>query len=133
MFSIDDKEYHGVSCLVDGLSETFSLLEGLASRRTQSGKMWYNIIGTETSHTLTIRRDPTLSEEAWNELWTILSEPVSDHKFTVPYGTNGQITYRGHIVSGTRALENSIDGFNIWGDYSITIVPTAPQVMAEEV
>lgn len=131
MFSIDGTEYHGVACLVDGLAETFNLLEGLSSRRKQSGKMWYDIIGTETSHTLTLRRDPTLSEEAWNELWQILSEPVSEHEFTVPNGTNGQITYKGHITGGSRALENSIDGFNIWGDYSITIIPTEPQVMVE--
>ena len=132
MLTIDGTEYHGVACLVDGLTESFNLLEGLSSRRTQAGNMWYDIIGTERSHTFTIRRDPTLPDEKWNELWELLSEPVSEHAFAIPYGMNGEINYYGHIVSGTRQLENQIDGFNIWGDYTITVVPTRPQQMSED-
>ena len=132
MLTIDGNEYHGVSCLVDGLTESFNILEGLPSRRAQSGRMWYDILGTERSHTLTIRRDPTLSEDKWNELWELLSEPVAEHTFAFPYGSNSEINYYGHIVSGTRQLENTIDGFNIWGDFTITVIPVMPQQMAEE-
>ena len=128
MFKIDGTEYNGEYCLVDGITETFTLLEGLASARRQSKAMWYDIIGTEISHTVTLRRgdcDP----EKWEELWSILRSPTVSHAFEFPDGTNGYIQYEGHITTGSRML-NYIDETNAayWGDYTIVIIPMNPQL-----
>lgn len=128
MFIIDGVEYNGEYCLVDGITETFTLLEGLASARLQSKSMWYDIIGTEISHTVTLRRG-NCELEKWEELWNVLRSPTTSHMFQFPDGQNDFIMYEGHITTGSRALNYIDDGQNAyWGDYSIVIIPIAPQL-----
>lgn len=128
MFIIDGIEYNGEYCLVDGITETFTLLEGLPSARLQSNSMWYDIVGTEISHTVTLRRG-NCDPEKWEQLWSILRSPTASHNFVFPDGAEGTIQYQGHITTGSRAL-NFIDVVNKanWGDYTIVITPISPQL-----
>lgn len=129
---LDLEEY----CIVDGLEETFTLIEGSASQRKQNFAMFYDIVGTEFKHTVLFRKNPEISIEKWNELWAILSQPVDFHTIAIYAGpyfmgpangkneTQDYMTYLGHISTGTRKLEY-IDsaGNKHWGDYSIEITP----------
>lgn len=128
MFKIDGTEYDGEYCLVDGITETFTLLEGIQSQRLQNNSLWYDIIGTEITHAVTLRRGYCEGAK-WEQLWRILREPTASHYFEFPDGEDGTISYSGHITTGSRTLQY-IDGENkaVWGDYSIVITPTSPQI-----
>ncbi|MBQ0090289.1 MAG: hypothetical protein KBT27_13265 [Prevotellaceae bacterium] len=128
MFKIDGVEFNGEYCLVDGITETFTLLEGLPSARLQSNSMWYDIIGTEISHAVTLRRG-NCNIEKWEQLWNILRSPTASHSFEFPDGVDGVIQYQGHITTGSRIL-NFIDGTAKanWGDYTVIITPISPQI-----
>lgn len=139
LIKIDDYDLDDY-CIVDGLEETFTLLEGYQSQRKMNQSMFYDITGTEFRHTVLIRKNPNLNIANWNKLWRILSDPVDFHKITIDRGFDNSIynpdssniiTYNAHISTGKRSLEYiDSSGNKHWGDYSIEFIPEYPQILS---
>lgn len=136
---------YDISAYVDELSETFTLLEGVQSQRKQDRSVFYDIIGTESVYTITLRRnvfDPWQDPNSdyakvsisWDELWELIRRPVDYHTVVVADRDGTTYPFRAHIVSGTRALEYVSRNWSewgenkrFWGDYTITLIPESPQ------
>lgn len=108
------------------IEEAFELVEGESSVMTQSGRDWYDIIGTRYMHTLSILRNDSVSPEKWDEFYNVISSPVDFHTVEVDHA-QGTITYDAHIFKGARKLLRVTGEKKIWSDMTITLKAAEPQ------
>lgn len=116
--------------LVDELSENFLLVSGTPSMVLQNGRKKFDIIGTEYSHTLLIRRNPMIPTEKWDEFCSLISSPVESHVVEVEH-EQGTIIYEAHVSNGGRTLVRREGAKKIWSDLTLTFEPVEPQRRAE--
>lgn len=129
MLIIDGVDYSKVA-IVDELIETFELAEGENSVVKQSGKDWYDIIGTRYSHTVSILRNDEATPKEWDAFCNVISSPVDFHTVEVDHG-QGSIIYEAHITSGERKLLRVVGGQKIWSDLTLNFRPAEPQRRAD--
>ncbi|MBR2867864.1 MAG: hypothetical protein IKB88_02200 [Clostridia bacterium] len=122
---IDGVDYSD-TVFVDEIAENFVLAVGMASMTMQSGRRKHDIIGTEYSHTLLIRRNPMVSPEKWDEFYNHIAQPVEFHTVEVEHD-QGTIIYEAHITNGGRTLIRRDGCKKIWSDLTLTFEPAEPQ------
>lgn len=126
---IDGIDYSN-TVFVDEIAENFLLAVGMASMTLQSGRRKHDVIGTEYSHTLLIRRNPMMPTEEWDRFCEHIAEPVEFHTVEVEHG-QGTMTYEAHITNGGRTLIRREGNRKIWSDLTLTFEPAEPQRRAE--
>lgn len=126
---IDGVDYSN-TVFVDEISENFILAVGMASMTLQSGRRKHDVIGTEYSHTLLIRRNPNIPPEKWDKFCEHMAEPVEYHTVEVEHGQE-TITYEAHITSGGRSLIRREGNKKIWSDLTLVFEPAEPQRRAD--
>lgn len=129
MLIIDGVDYSHVA-IVNELIESFELVEGESSVVKQSGRDWYDIIGTRYSHTVAILRNDEAAPEEWDEFCNVISSPVDFHTVEVDHD-QGSITYEAHITSGERRLLRVVGGKKIWSDLTLNLRSAEPQRSGE--
>lgn len=129
MLIIDNVDYSHVA-IVNELIEAFELVEGEASVVKQSGRDWYDIIGTRYSHTVAILRNDEASPEEWDEFCKVVSSPVDFHTVEVDHD-QGSIRYEAHITAGERKLLRIVGGKKIWSDLTLSFRAAEPQRRAD--
>lgn len=125
MLIIDGVDYSKVA-IINELIESFELAEGENSAVTQSGRDWYDIIGTRYFHTISILRNDEATPEEWDEFCNVISSPVDFHVVEIDHDQSS-ITYEAHITSGERKLLRVAGGKKIWSDLTLSFRPAEPQ------
>lgn len=129
ILGIDGVDYSD-TVFVDEIAENFTLAVGMASMTLQSGRRKHDVIGTEYSHTLLIRRNPMVPPEKWDEFCEVIAAPVEYHTVEVEHG-QGTMIYEAHITNGGRTLLRREGKKKIWSDLTLIFEPAEPQRRAD--
>lgn len=125
MFTIDDVSFD-VDVLCDEFTESFSVLTGENSGRTQDGNMYIDVIGTFYNYTLHLKKRAKCSVADYDKLWDMVAQPVKYHKVKFPHNQT-EWEFNAYISDGERKLKRRENGKNLWGDITLTFVPMKPQ------
>lgn len=133
MIIIDNIEYKNVNWARDGLEQTADILNGDNSGRFQNtGDMFLDPIGTFFNNSGTILRGPKCSDEEWDNLFMVLSDPLGEHLVSVPFN-QGYLTTTIYISQAKRKLIAQVNKRNKWaGSYAVTFTAMESQWRAGE-
>ena len=123
---MDGIEYH-VRIVYNSLVRAFELLEGVNAGEMLSGRYERDLIGTRYTYEMAIEPDPQHLED-YDALYDALSDPISSHSITVPYGQT-TLTYNAMIESGTDTYKGKLAGMHRWG--GLTVIFKAISVQRE--
>lgn len=121
MIKIDGIEYENVSWKNNSFEQTADILNGNNAGRLQNtGDMFLDPIGTFFNNTGTIMRNPECSDKEWDELFIILSNPLSEHLVLVPFN-QGYLETKIYVSQIKRKLINQKNQKNKWqSTYTVT-------------
>lgn len=127
LFTIDGIEYDvDVGVKLDEVERSFEKLSTDKSGRTQSGKMYINLIGTFYNYKLTVRRGLNCSLEDYEKFFEHLSAPVPFNEITVPFGLS-TLTFEAYITKASQKLIRSAKDEHYWGPLTISFISRSPQ------
>jgi hypothetical protein len=109
---------------ISGFTQTADIINGEGSGRLQgTNAMYLEYSGTFFNHTGELHRDAACTNEDWNRLFLVLSNPINKHTFTFAFGQNQNLTQEVYISQVTRTLKRiDKDGENIWEKvYKLTL------------
>ena len=118
---------------VTDLKIKFSILSEDKSGRLQSGEMKIFPIGTYYNYTWMFHRRSACSNEKWDSLCLLLSDPKSVHKVTLPFFDDSLQEFDMYISEGEIPLkkavmdEKAMDFRYEWGDITVTFTAMQPQ------
>ena len=124
IFTIDGRSYN-VTVPEGGLKRSGKVLDGDNTRRSKSGRMIRDIIGTYYNYSLELDTKG-LDVAAYDRLFEALSAPVDSHVITMPYG-QGTITLDAYVSNVDDVLKVMRDGRNLWGGLTFNFIAMAPQ------
>lgn len=124
---IDGTDYSDV-IIIDKLTETGTLQEGIGRMVRQDGSDWFDILGTRFTRTIEIRRNRSAQRANWDAFYDVITAPVGVHSVTI-----GNKVFNAHIESAERELLDfvSVNGEDteVWGNsYTVTFTGTQPEV-----
>lgn len=119
--TIDGKVYN-VSVL--SLKRKGAVLDGKNVGRVLSGRMERDIIGTYYNYDLSFGTS-LLSPADYDAMYEVLTAPVNYHTITVPYG-QAMKTFEAYVANASDTLRRMKDGYNHWGDLTITFTAMEP-------
>lgn len=123
-FLLDGKPYN---VQVISLKRIFEIREATASRLTQSGDVYRDLVGTYYNYQMTVR-EKNGDREAMDAFWEAVSQPVVSHDCVFPYNQS-VISQKMYVKSGSQDIERLFaDGAN-WRDITIQFVAKSPAVM----
>jgi len=126
MFIIDGTAYDVDIVIMPSFAESFEILSGKNSGRTQDGGMYIEQIGTYYNQSFTLKCRVSSRVELYDELYYTLSSPNNEHTVTMPHNQSW-ITFQAYISSGQRALERVENGVNYWGPIDVKFTAMDPQ------
>lgn len=130
MLMIDGVNW-GEKVLVDNLHLVANLVVKNAVE-TQNSKKHYYPIGTEYSYEAEIYRGESMTDAEWEDFFLKLCEPVDFHDVELPFGLNGKQSFRAHIETVEKDLEDYVYGMFRWSNHvTVTFTPEEPQRRAE--
>ena len=109
---------------ISGFTQTADIINGEGSGRLQgTNAMYLEYSGTFFNHTGELHRDTACTNDEWNRLFLVLSNPINKHTFTFAFGQNQNLTQEVYISQITRTLKRiDKDGENIWEKvYKLTL------------
>ncbi len=131
MLIIDGVEYAD-KVIVTSIKERFEKVYGDSVTMKQNGDDSYDVIGTKYTHTVTLTKNPNVSQAETNALFAILADSAEYHTVTLPHD-EGEITYNAHIATGERNLLDKINGKYIWDDnITVEFRSISPQVRSDK-
>lgn len=111
---------------VTKLTRKFSVMDSDKSGRTQNGDMYRDPIGTFYNYTMTV--EPYSGDTAaMDAFWEAISQPVTSHVCTFPYGQN-TLTQRMYITSGEQDLRLLKPDAAYWGELTVNFIAMSPKV-----
>lgn len=123
IFEIDGVAYN-VFLKERGLKRSGNVLDGPSAKRTKSGAMIRDIIGTYYNYSMTLDTKE-LDVNSYDELYEALTAPVDSHKIKVPYG-QGALIFDAYVSNVDDVLKFVRGGKNYWGDMSVSFVAMKP-------
>lgn len=122
-FLMDGVEYN---VHVIKLTRKFSVLDTEQTGRTQSGRMYRDIIGTFYNYSMTVA--PDMAEPgAMDAFWDAVSQPVESHVCTFPYN-QGTLSQEMYVTSGEQPIDEITDTATYWGSITLNYIAMAPEV-----
>lgn len=113
---MDGIEYR-VRIVYNSLVRAFELQEGVNAGEMLSGRYERDLIGTKYTYEMAIEPDPQHLED-YDALYDALSDPISSHSITVPYG-QATLTYDAMIESGADTYKGQLIGMKRWGGLTV--------------
>lgn len=101
-----------------------SVLDTDQSKRSTSGVMSREIIGTFYNYTLSLVQD-LKSVAEYDRLYYALTAPVDSHLLTVPYGQS-TLTFQAYVSRANDQLLLSNDKLNRWGNLEVDFIAMTP-------
>lgn len=123
VFTMDGVAYN---VHVTKLTRKFSVLDSEKSGRTMNGEMYRDPIGTFYNYTMTVQARNS-DNAALDAFWEAISQPVSSHVCTFPYGQN-TLTQRMYVTSGEQDMRLLTDRAANWGEVSVNFIAMSPKV-----
>lgn len=112
---------------VNSLTRKFSVMDTDKSGRTQSGRMYRDIVGTFYNYTMTVS-EKNGDAAALEKFWAAISDPTKvSHLCQFPYGQK-TLTQEMYVTSGEQPLSFMETGRNHWGEMSINFIAIGPEV-----
>ncbi len=130
MIEIDGVVYNA-EWKANSYEQTADIINGDESGRLQGHKsMFLDYVGTFFNSGGEILRGIGCSDEEWDELYQVLSNPVNDHSVKIPFN-QGYMTTEIYVSQLKRKLVKQKLGRNIWGNsYSVTFTAMDSQWLA---
>lgn len=121
MIKIDGIEYKNVDWAQNSFEQTADILNGNNAGRLQNtGDMYLDPIGTFFNNSGTIIRNAECSDMEWDELFIVLSNPLSEHLVSVPFN-QGYLETKIYVSQVKRKLVYQKNQKNKWsGSYAVT-------------
>jgi hypothetical protein len=123
VFKIDDIEF--TKGVLSKPKRSFQVLDGENAGRVLTGDAERDVIGTYYNYSTTVDSSFMTLEE-YDELYEIISAPVSFHTLIVPYGQS-TYEYQAYITNGTDELNLIKDGKNYWGNLTFNFIAKSPK------
>lgn len=129
---------HKAEWIENSLQRKAEIINGDASGRLQSTKaMFLDYVGTFYNYTGELRREKDCTDEEWEALFKVLTNPINDHTITVPFGGT-TLTSRFYISSVDSKLITKKGGtdqtekvYNEWERiYKVAFTSMSPQRVA---
>lgn len=120
MITIDGINYN--ASWVQKMTQTADIINGESSGRLQGTyKMYLEYLGTFFNHAGQLHRDRACTDEEWDNLYLVLSNPINKHVMPFPFGVDKILTQEVYISKVSRALLLNKDT-NKWEDvYNIEL------------
>lgn len=128
MITIDGTKYNA-NWSANSLEQTADIINGDNSGRLQGTKnMYLDYVGTFFNHAGQIRRAKECTDEEWDKLYEVLSNPKNKHEIILPFGSNKRLTTEVYISQVKRKLLRKENGVYIWNKtYDVTLTAMKSQ------
>ena len=127
---IMDGRTYRVRLVYNTLVRAFELLEGPNAGYMLSKRHERDLAGTGFSYSMGIEPDPEYPGD-YDDLFDALSNPVSSHVITVPYGQT-TMTYAAEITGGSDTYKGTLSGVEQWGGLTVDFRYISPQKAVTE-
>ncbi len=115
----------GFDAAVKSLERKGSVLDSDQAKRSASGSMNREIIGTFYNYTLELETKIYNALE-YDRLYYALTAPTDSMLITVPYGA-GTLSFQAYISAASDKLLFSNENINFWSELKIDFIAMAPQ------
>lgn len=113
---VDGTAYR-VRVVYNSLVRAFELREGPNAGDMLSGRHERDLIGTKYTYEMEIEPDPRYQSD-YDALYDKLSDPVTSHTVTVPYGQS-TLTYAAMIERGSDTYKGEFAAQRRWGGLTV--------------
>lgn len=106
-----------------GVERSAEMQQSDISGTLLDGTYFNDVIGTFLSYNVTLAIPPAMMGD-YSVLYEILTDPVSDHEVTLPYGQD-HVTFRA-MVSDVSDTYVRVGGMGVWRGASFTVTSVEP-------
>lgn len=132
MITIDGIEYNA-DWVFGTFVQTADIINGDGSGRLQgSKKMYLEYVGTFFNHSGQIHKSSGCTDEEWNNLYRVLSNPKNNHTIIFPFD-DGTIEQEVYIASISRKPRRISESKNLWETvYEVTLPAVSAAWMVDQ-
>lgn len=109
------------------LTRNFEIKEAFASKYTQSGDIYRDLVGTYYNYTMTVR-ERNGDREALDAFWNAISKAVASHNCVFPYNQS-TISQKMYVKNGSQDIGRLYPDGAAWKDITVQFVAKEPKVI----